>query len=320
MAATKVKATTTAAQTAADPRPVYMELRALRVFHDEGLGDYVAGDLSARIHVVNLPTSRYRTLIKGEAFWWVLGFADAVGHGAEITALQNEELPELLSVHEAARLIPTTDRWGGAKNAHMTADGITHNITAGRLYPLYGPYRVRWLFADQVRSEAAARRAGAAQAAERQQRAEVGRLGGDKKTTPAKLAGARRALDSAALRAKEAAAEAEVERARWAATRGLFPDAVRIDDLSSDVRPDPSPDPLPIAAGQSEQRRRQRAMFIGAELGWWSDFHPEDDGSFVVTMDRLSRAVPAEGVLPWVLGVADAKGNPGAIAYRDDLG
>lgn len=117
-------------------------------------------------------------------------------------------------------------------------------------------------------------------------------------------------------------------RARWADLERTLPPVVG-EDLVRGYVPDPSPDPLPIGpvtdAGMTEARRRILALRIGHGEGW---FHHEfsDAPADVYSSDTagpdgdVSRDLPGEGVLPWVLGHADWHHQADMVAYRAGLG
>ena len=270
-------------------RESYRDLRALRVAADAGWCTYVAGDLPVWTHVVAVtpaPGSRrapapvYRTLTRGEPYWWALGLADAHGAGETVLQLEREKLPQLVAVAEAAAMLPAKDRWGTVSDEAMTVDGVTYNINGGRLYPVYGLGRARLLFADQIAAEQATRAGTTTKAGEEK-----------------------------ALRARQ----------KWMRLRARFPPDMRLHALDFDVTPVPSPDPLPIRTSLSDDRRRTQALIIG-ERNRWFQFQYLDNDQFVVMVGRQKRTLPGAGVLPWVLGMADFRGESVKIAYREDLG
>lgn len=138
---------------------VYHELRAMRTFADLW-GPYVCGDLARRTHVLDVGRRAPRTLIKGEAFWWALGFFDAHQDGERIWALQREKIPHLLTMDEAGELVPdaTTGR-------PLTAQGVRR---IADWYPVHAPHppagaaglggRARYVFEAQAEAVAAQRR------------------------------------------------------------------------------------------------------------------------------------------------------------------
>jgi hypothetical protein len=292
---------------------VYCELRSLRVAETLRLAQYVAGDLTDRAHVVQLEQDgqrAYRTLVSGESFWWVLGMADAVGYGAAVEAIQEEPLPELLTVDEAAGRLPAADRWGGQKGNRMTPDGITYLINNGTLYPFYGAGNARHVFAAQVQAEALAR---AAKALHQDAVAANRDAGHDRRSSPRVT----RLQDQAAA----AAESARTAFTQWMQVRTLFPANVRIKDLNVDVTPGPSPHPLPVRGDVAEATRRVTALMLGHNMGWFRYLHPEPDGDmYMVEVGDVTRLIPGEGVLPWVLGIADHHGEADRAAYRAGLG
>lgn len=84
--------------------------------------------------------------------------------------------------------------------------------------------------------------------------------------------------------------------------------------------------PLALPLGEPETIRRLRALMLTHQAGWLEYRAPDDRAEgLVFHIDSISgRAVELAGedVLPWLLGVADARG-PGAadlITYREGLG
>jgi hypothetical protein len=288
-------------------------LRALNVVTaDEGLVGYVASELAGRIHVLNIApeTARphYRHLIRWEPAAWARGVADVHGLGAVVESAVAEPVPELLTPAEAAELLPTVNQ-GRVTNERMTVDGVDYNVKTGALYALYTP--TRFLFAAQVRFEAARRRALASA------------IGED--------------ADLDALKHVGSTVVSPLEK-EWMAIRGLLPPAISINALGRDVSPESSVDPLPLARLQSNNRRPMprrwtEALMLAHQAGWLRFIGPEPDAYvYRVEIRDLSDtarelAVAGEDVLPWLLGVADGRDaaglgvrNADTIAYREQLG
>lgn len=277
---------------AAALRPRLLQLRALRVVDVEGWARYVAGDLGTDRHILQLGDGSARHLTHGEAWWWALGLADGYGHGHLIARLEQEQQPGLLTVVEAASHLPQGQRGGDS----MTLKGMEHLIRVGQLYTIYGPGHVRWVFAAQVQAIAAARYA-------------------DRDPTDQHLRDTARAAQSA-----------------WAAIRSQYPPAVRVVDLAENPSPTPSPEPLPIPAAYKAPQRQLHALMVAHNEGWITYHRPASEGEargYVVTVTGvgvggvvgpIQRLIPPAGVLPWVLGVADYRGQSKVVAYRDGLG
>jgi hypothetical protein len=274
---------------AAGGRQTYLALRALRVVQQAGWADLVAADMLAGRYVLDVGTPtrpHYRTLHRGEPFWYCVGFGDACGGGDRVADLVDEDVPDLLDSAGAAAIIPR-ELFPFAPS--MTVDGVRHLVDTGNLYVVYGLHRRRLLFRAEVDYVAAQRRARAL--------AHHGEL-------------------QAAARAADVAEEA---RAQWAAVRNWLPDVHERD--GADLRPRMAPVVLP-AVQQPRAPRLRRALFLADEAGWLSYLHPVDDGeAYVVEVRGVRRQVPADAVLPYVLGVGDGFGGAGRlVAYREGLG
>jgi hypothetical protein len=85
---------------------------------------------------------------------------------------------------------------------------------------------------------------------------------------------------------------------------------------------------LPVPTGRNEVTRRYLALNAGRDAGWWSYELTSATGSgkaadmrYHVTLGKRGTVrvlLPGE-VLAWALGVADAKGHPEVVAYREGL-
>lgn len=288
-------------------RDVWSELRALTIVNDQGWAEYTAGDLGPREHIVRLSDGRYRTLCRGEAWWWARGLADVHGQGALLDSVAVEPLPKLVTLEQAAAAIPPMDRLGRSSGPAMTVDGIVRNIGSDRLYPFYPHPRQKLLFRAQVDYESRRRN-----------------------RTIAEIRTGRDASD----RTNQATARA---LRHWLDIRQGLPPLQRISALAVNVSPQPSPDPLPIAAAFNGPKRCRHALILAEKLGWLT--FRSDDGGNVITVEgrdgtSVERSVPnartaTPGVLPtagalaYVLGVADGQTDRKAskrIAYREGLG
>jgi hypothetical protein len=290
-------------QAAGGVEAVYHQLRALRIAHDEGWCEYVAADLAEARHVLGLSTG-YRTLIRGEAWWWCRGLAAGYGRDQLVLDVLGEQMPELLTTADAAKRIPAVDRWSTQRGPWMSSDGIAYQVNKGTLYPLYGPGRLRYLFVDQVDALALGK---------------TGEVLTKQGQTRAQL----RAID-------EAQTEADTARQRWLKIRALLPPLVRLGSaaVEVDVTPRPSPRPLPVPKETTERSRRAQALMIGNREGWFRFVHPpldDDTDPYVVEVvdadgDTVQLGLPHEGVLPWLLGIADRHGQGAKVAHRPGLG
>lgn len=284
--------------TAATPHeaaPAYADLRGLRTVADSQWIAYLATYPADDRHVV-LPLRlgrgwAPRTLLRGEAYQWCEGLCWAAGGGDLVARVADEALPELVAMADVPGMIPAVDGRGGKGGPWLTRQGVAWNVNAGNFYTLYGRgRRSRWLFADQVRAEAAERRVQAA----------------------ARAGATKRRL--AALVEQEGAA-----RAKWLEVRKLLPPPTRPAAAEVDLRPKPSPDPLPIGQGLPGVTRRVEALMVAADAGWLEYLHPDGD-VYVVRIAGAEVRVGEDAVLPWLLGVADWHCRADLIAYRPDLG
>ena len=73
------------------------------------------------------------------------------------------------------------------------------------------------------------------------------------------------------------------------------------------------------ASGAFLPKRIANALFLAEELGWL-EFVGPSEGGYVVVVDGIRRELPGHMVLPYVLGVGDARGEGHKVAYRDGLG
>lgn len=270
-------------------RQAYLTQRALRVVQLAGWADLVAADMLAGRYVLDIgaPTrAHYRTLHRGEPFWYCVGFGDSRGGGDLVADLVDEDVPDLLDSAGAAAVLPR-EHFPFAPS--MTVDGVRHLVETGNLNFLYGSRRQRLLFQAEVDYVAAQRRARAL--------AHHGDL-------------------QDAVRAADVA---EAARVQWAAVRDRLPDVHP--RPGADLTPLPAPVVLPALA-QPRALRLRRALFLADGAGWLSYLHPVDDGdAYAVEVRGVRREVPADGVLPYVLGVGDGTGGAGRlVAYREGLG
>lgn len=127
------------ADTAVEAAESWRRLRALAIGAREGWYGYVAGDLGAGRHLLQVG-DRHREVQRDETFGWAHGVAAAhrKAHLLDDLGL----VPDLVSIEQAARAL------------NITTDGVDYRIAAGKLYPLYLARarggRERHLFATQV--------------------------------------------------------------------------------------------------------------------------------------------------------------------------
>ncbi len=119
----------------------WRRLRALAVGAREDWFAYVAGDLGAGRHLLQVD-GRLREIQRDETSGWAHGVAAAHGKAHLLDDLG--AVPPLVSIEQAAR------------DLNITTDGVDYRIAAGKLYPLYLARarggRERHLFVDQVRA------------------------------------------------------------------------------------------------------------------------------------------------------------------------
>ncbi len=129
------------AEAAVEATDSWRRLRALAIGAREGWFGYVAGDLGAGRHLLQVG-DRLREIQRDETFGWAHGVAAANGKAHLLDDLGL--VPPLVSIEQAAR------------DLGITTDGVDYRIAAGKLYPLYLARarggRERHLFAAQVRA------------------------------------------------------------------------------------------------------------------------------------------------------------------------
>lgn len=271
-------------------RAAFLDLFGLRTVDDLGLAAYVAGEPAEARHVARVRRPRgqqvHRTLLRGEARAWTGGVAAGAGYPELMGQLGTHPTPALMPFGEAAQ------RLG------LTESGLDYALKAGTLYPLYGNTasirrgRARYLFADQVDLEVVTRE-----------------LRGT--LTPAR----RRLLERRVVERTEA----------WMAVRAMLPTPVRESMAGVDIRPLPSPDPLPLDPDRAGLAALSVQGLQLAEQHEWLTYHYLLPHGYAVTVaDRegaeVDITVPVEGLLAWLLGVADWHGRADLVAYRPGLG
>lgn len=272
-----------------------LELFAMRAVEDLDLAEYVAGEPAEARHTLLTNSGAYRVLLRGEPAAWCDGLASAAGYPQLIPDLAARPVPKVLTLAQAAQLLPSLAdpdaalSTYGAKNAAQT------------LYPLYAANllsrgRQRYLFELEVRAVAAERRLTVAErGTERRPRAR---------------------LSKAAAAARE----------EWLALRRQLPTPIREHMAEVDLAPAASPDPLPLDPDRlSASALCLDGLTIAHQEGWLVYRHPTGEGrAYAVQLETpdgpVSREIPQERVLPWLLGVADWHGRPELVAYRPGLG
>jgi hypothetical protein len=134
-----------------DTADSYRQLRALRVVDGQGWAAYTAAERHWGRHLLTLPDNTRRVLLRGEPLWWAWGNGTAWGQGHLIGGLLTEEIPQLLTLPEAAQAY--AEHTGEPTTTAM----IDYRIRVGQLYPVYGTRLRRSVFAAQVTALAAAR-------------------------------------------------------------------------------------------------------------------------------------------------------------------
>lgn len=106
----------------------------------------------------------------------------------------------------------------------------------------------------------------------------------------------------------------------WDDLRAKLPDQPRPAQLSERITPRCSPDPLPVSPLLRSPIRQREALALAVELGWIVGFTASPE-AFAVRLSASSRTVPTRGVLPYLLGLGDAREGQGRlVAYREWLG
>lgn len=78
---------------------------------------------------------------------------------------------------------------------------------------------------------------------------------------------------------------------------------------------------LPIDTAAPRETQCIQALRIGHARGWFEFLYTEGTGPrrFHILIDGRPRELTPDEVLPWVLGVADATGQPELVTYRHGL-
>ncbi len=272
----------------------WRDLRSLAVGIDTRLIKYMGLDRSTGKHIIQVSGSLDRRshgheIFRNEARHRLEGLALAQANPNTVRrflALDDEPVPTMLLVREAAERIPSVDPHGYRRGKdRSTLAGMEVMFRAGLLYPVYGPDQARRLFAIQVEAVAADRVARAL-ARDARLAAEAGK--------------AHQRLDERAATAQMNAEEAE---GRWAELEKLLPPAIALPRIYGPAFPPRRHHRTVVAA-------RLAALATGTAEGWFDFKHPTETGDgYVVDVpvgawDPLRREVPAAGVLPWVEGFA----------------
>lgn len=279
-------------------RAAFLDLVALHTVDDLGIAGYVAGTPAQGRHVMRVRKRRglqvYRTLLRGEARAWAGGIAAGAGYPELAGQLDKLPTPALMPFGEAAQRL------------RLTKSGLDYALKVGNLYPLYGNTasirrgRARYLFTDQVDLEVVTREL----------------RGTLKRARRGTLTRARRTL------LKERLAE---RTEAWMAVRAMLPTPVRESMAGVDIRPLPSPDPLPLDPGRlGVGVLNVQGLQLAEQCGWLTYHYLLPHGYAVTVADRegaeVDITVPVEGLLAWLLGLADWHGRADLVAYRPGLG
>lgn len=271
----------------------WRDLRSLAISIDTGLINYVGLDRSTGKHIIQVAGSLHRRshgheIFRNEARHRLEGLALAQANPDTVRrflTLDDEPVPAMLLVREAADRIPSVDPHGYRRGQPTsTLSGMEVMFRAGLLYPVYGPDQARRLFVAQVEAVAADREARAL-ARDARLAAEAGR--------------AHQRLDG---RAAVAQANAEGAEARWGELAGLLPPATALPRTYGPAFPPRRHHRTVVAA-------RLEALATGTREEWFTFKHPTETGGYVVDVpvgarEPLRRVVPGVGVLPWVEGFA----------------
>lgn len=107
--------------------------------------------------------------------------------------------------------------------------------------------------------------------------------------------------------------------AEWAVLAPQLPVPGPIDNVPGYTEPTgPVPGKLPIH-GRNETLKRHQALAIASTHEWLTHnaTDPTTDTYEVTLPDKQIRHLPADAVLPWVLGVADQHNQPHLVIYRE---
>lgn len=107
---------------------------------------------------------------------------------------------------------------------------------------------------------------------------------------------------------------------RWREIRALLPDLQRVDTIAEHVILPASPAVLPVDPAMPTPLRQREALAIGHTAGWYKVTGQQDERFTLALPDGRVRELPLRAVEPWLLGLADARGEGARVAYRDDLG
>lgn len=124
------------------------------------------------------------------------------------------------------------------------------------------------------------------------------------------------------LFAAQVAARAGGARAveRWREIRAQIPALVSTHAIPESVAFPAAPDPLPVDRLLRPVVRQREAVAIGHKAGWFR-LAGQSAAAFTLRLpDGRTREVPGRAVLPWVLGMGDARGEGARVMYRNERG
>lgn len=269
-------------------RTALLDLFALRTVEDLGLATYVAGAAAYARHVMRLipPWARGDEGLAGAA-------TRDRGPVMYRTLLRGEAQPWAAGLAAGAGVPDLAGRIGkrrmptlmtiaeAAARLGLTEKGVANAVSRGDLYPVYGNTAQGW--------------------------------------------GRARYLFAAQIRVENLIREGRVNDAAmtsWLRLRQMLPTPLRESMAGADVRPGPSPDPLPLdPAKTAAAPLAVRGLQIAEAQGWLTYHYPDGDGYRVtVGADDAPMTVPLQGLLAWLLGLADWHGRAELVAYRAELG
>ncbi len=103
----------------------------------------------------------------------------------------------------------------------------------------------------------------------------------------------------------------------WRRIRAQLPDLARVDMLAEHVTiTEPTP---PVDPSTPTPLRQRETLAIGHEAGWYKVTGQARDGRFTIALpDGRTRDLPTRAVEPWLLGLADARGEGRRVVYGGD--
>jgi hypothetical protein len=102
---------------------------------------------------------------------------------------------------------------------------------------------------------------------------------------------------------------------RWELLRFQLPNTIRPDQITYREAPPPRPLPVPEVPRDLAGERNMHALRLAEQYGWLR-FVAGNRNTYTITIDNVELEVPAFGVLPFVWGLGDARGQGDRVAYR----